>query len=93
VSTTVWRRREDALWRRSLDAVIVFPVGADDPVTVSGSGAVVWDLLAEPATLDDLVDALVEVYDADRATIATDVAALLAQLESLAALESRFGVT
>lgn len=93
MSTTVWRRREDALWRRSLDAVIVFPVGADDPVTVSGSGAVVWDLLAEPATLDDLVDALVEVYDADRATIATDVAALLAQLESLAALESRFGVT
>ena len=83
----VWRRRDDALWRRSLDSVIVFPVGTDDPVTIGGSGAVVWDLLAEPATLDELVATLAEVYEGDAASIASDVADLLSQLEALGAIQ------
>jgi hypothetical protein len=83
----VWRRREDVLWRRSLDAVILLPVGADDPVTLPGTGASVWDLLEEPASLAELVTTLAEAYDhADPSAVEHDVSALLAELETLGAV-------
>jgi hypothetical protein len=86
-SAAVWRRREDVLWRRSLDAVMLLPEGVDDPVTLPGTGASVWDLLEEPATLAELVTILAEAYDgADAAVVEHDVRALLAELEQLGAV-------
>jgi hypothetical protein len=83
----VWRRRDDVLWRRSLDAVILLPVGADEPVTLPGTGALVWDLLEEPASLAVIVATLTEVYaDADATVVEHDVATLLAELEDLGAV-------
>jgi hypothetical protein len=84
--TAVWRRRDDVLWRRSLDAVILLPVGADEPVTLPGTGAIVWDLLEEPATLPELVATLAEAYEEDPAVVEHDVVALLTELENLAAV-------
>jgi hypothetical protein len=85
-SAAVWRRRDDVLWRRSLDAVIVLPVGADEPLTLPGTGAAVWDLLEEPASLAELVAALAEVYEEDPAVVELDVTTLLAELEDLGAV-------
>jgi hypothetical protein len=82
----VWHRREDVLWRRSLDAVILLPVGVEDPLTLPGTGASVWDLLEEPATLTQLVATLAEVYEEDPAVVEQDVRALLAELEDLGAV-------
>jgi hypothetical protein len=82
----MWRRRDDVLWRRSLDAVILLPVGADDPLTMPGTGAAVWDLLEEPASLAELVVILAEAFDADPAVVEHDVATLLAELEDLGAV-------
>ena len=84
----VWRRRDDVVWRRSLDAAIVLSAGAEDPVTLPGTGAAVWDLLAEPATLAELVGTLVEVYGGDSATIERDVAGLLEHLRALHVVEA-----
>jgi hypothetical protein len=81
---TEWRRRDDVLWRRSIDAVVLLPKGADEPVTLPGTGAAVWDLLEEPATLGQLVETLSEVYGGQPSTIAHDVAALLDELEAMA---------
>jgi len=87
MSEVVWRRRDDVLWRRSLDAVILMPVGAEEPVTLPGTGAAVWDLLEEPATLAELVAILADAYDdADPAAVDHDVRALLAELERLGAV-------
>jgi hypothetical protein len=87
VSDVVWRRRDDVLWRRSLDAVILLPVGVDEPVTLPGTGASVWDLLEEPATLAELVATLTDAYDdADPTVVEDDVRALLAELEALGAV-------
>jgi hypothetical protein len=82
----IWRRREDVLWRRSLDSVILLPVGVEDPVTLPGTGASVWDLLEEPASLAELVAILADAYDADAGVVEHDVRALLAELESLGAV-------
>ena len=82
----VWRRRDDVLWRRSLDAVILLPVGAEEPMTLPGTGASVWDLLEEPASLAELVAILADAYEEAPAVIEHDVRALLAELESLGAV-------
>ena len=67
-------------------AVILLPVGADDPMTLPGTGAAVWDLLEEPASLAELVAALAEAYEEDPAVVEHDVRALLDELESLGAV-------
>ena len=85
-STGHWRRSDAALWRRSVDAVVLLAPGADEPMVLPGTAAAVWDLLDEPTTLDGLVDALARVYAADPETIAPDVVALLARLESVGAV-------
>jgi len=82
----VWRRREDVLWRRSLDSVILLPVGVEDPMTLPGTGASVWDLLEEPATVAELVAVLAEAYGAERTVVEHDVRALLDELEALGAV-------
>ena len=67
---------------------MVQPAAADDPSVLPGTAAAVWSLLAEPATLDELVDALAEVYGGDRAVIARDVDDLLDRLRALAVIEA-----
>jgi len=84
----VYSRRPDVLWRRSLDAVVLLPAGCEDPVTLPGTGAAVWDLLAAPATLPELVGTLVEVYGEDPVTVERDVAALLDRLARIAAIDA-----
>ena len=86
--SVVYSRRDDVLWRRSLDSVVLLPVGADEPVSLPGTGAAVWDLLAEPATLPELVDALADVYGGDPSTIARDVAELLERLRGMTAIDA-----
>jgi hypothetical protein len=76
-----------AAWRRSLRSVVVLPPGAEEPLTVTGSGREVWDLLARPCRTDDLVQALSERFPADPATIRGDVEALVAQLVAAGAVE------
>jgi hypothetical protein len=82
----VWCRRDDVLWRRSLDAVILLPTEAEEPVTLPGTGAVVWDLLEEPTTLAELVETLTALYGEAPSVVEHDVATLLAELEDLGAV-------
>ena len=56
-----WHRTPHVLWRRSLDAVHFLPPGADEPLTLAGTGPELWALLAEPRDADDIVAALAEL--------------------------------
>jgi hypothetical protein len=82
-----WRRRPDALWRRSLDAVIVLPVGADEPLTLAGTGPALWELLAEPCTVAQLAAVLAEAYGAEPEVVEADVAPIVEELVRRQALE------
>ncbi len=82
-----WRRQPGASWRRSLRGVVVLAPGADEPLTVTGSGRDIWDLLARPRSTEDLVSALSEQFAADPASIRPDVVALVARLAAAGALE------
>ena len=83
-----WRRRPDALWRRSVDAVLVLPAGADEPVTLTGTGPALWELLAEPCTVAQLAAVLADAYDAPIETVEADIAPVVDELARVGALES-----
>ena len=44
------------------------------------TGARIWNLLREPATIEELCDMLAGVYDVDRSTLESDVRAFLRDL-------------
>jgi len=77
---TLRLRREDLEWRE-IDSDIVILDGRDATyMTLNGSGALLWRRLAESATRDELVGALLEAYEVDRPTAAADTDAFLAAL-------------
>ena len=82
MTTNRIRRRPDVLWRRSLDAVVLLPTGADDVLTLAGTGPAVWELLAEWRTYDDLVENLARAFGATPDTVSGDLGPLLADLEA-----------
>jgi hypothetical protein len=88
MNAPAFRRRPDVLWRRSLDAVVLLPVAADDVVTVAGTGIDIWNLLDTWRTVDSLVHMLSAEYGADPTVVHADVTALLTSLEELGALET-----
>lgn len=47
---------------------------------LNDAGAEVWSRIEQPCTFDALVDALARTYDADRATIAVGVQAVLERM-------------
>ena len=83
-----WRRGPAVLWRRSLDAVLVLPPAADEPLTLAGTGAALWDLLEAPASTDELVVALADRYGVEPATVEVDLVPALAELEMLGVIET-----
>jgi Coenzyme PQQ synthesis protein D (PqqD) len=78
-----WERTPHVLWRRSLDAVHFVPPGADEPLTLAGTGPELWALLTDPCDADDIITALAEYHGAAPDVVADDVRPLLEQLERL----------
>ena len=76
------------LWRRSLDAVLVLPPAVDQPMTLAGTGAGLWDILAVPTSTDDLVGALAARHGAAPAVVKADLAPVLAELATLGVIEA-----
>ncbi|HET7698276.1 MAG TPA: PqqD family protein [Vicinamibacterales bacterium] len=62
----------------------VIILGLDDSMYygLSGAGTRIWELLQSPRTIGDVIDAIAAEFDADRARIAADLDALLADLAS-----------
>jgi hypothetical protein len=84
---TPLRRVASVLWRRSGAAVLFLPPGAPDPLTLTGSGPEIWELLLEPRTLDALVTLLATAHGADRNQVRADIEPVLDQLLTSGAIE------
>jgi hypothetical protein len=68
------------LWRRTADRVLLLPATEGELVSLTGTGVVLWDLLAEPTDADELCRTLASVYGADPRIVATDIAPVLEDL-------------
>ena len=71
--------------RKIADTYIVVAIGeeakkANVMVTLNETGGFLWEKLSEGATEEQLVDALLENYDVDKALASTDVKAFIAKL-------------
>ncbi|MEM7285150.1 MAG: PqqD family protein [Actinomycetota bacterium] len=80
-------RAPNALSRRVLRGVMVLTPADDEPFLITPPGDVVWEILAEPIDLEDLVDLLSGTYDGDKTQITADVAALIETLIDKGAVE------
>jgi hypothetical protein len=83
------RIREAAVEWRAVDGEVVALVRASgEYIAVNSSGALLWPLLVEGTTGDELVEALVQGYRLERGAARRDVGAFVAALRERALLES-----
>jgi hypothetical protein len=84
-----WVRSPETLWRSASGTLVILPQGADDrtPLVVSGSAALVWELLATPITLQELANRLSQLCDTSAQVIARDLAPVLDQLNAETAVQ------
>ena len=83
MSESRWQHSPDAAHVDSGDRVVALDLTAHDPrpQVLEGVAAVIWRLLDQPRTEQELVAALLEEYaDADPDQVATDTRAFLDQL-------------
>lgn len=66
-------RASSLSWRRVGDEVVVLDLDETVYLTLNTSGAVLWDVLAEGATREELVQRLVADFGIDEQRAATDV--------------------
>ena len=83
MSEPAFVRSPDALSRSVAGEVLVTAPGREEVDRLSPSAVAVWSLLEEPLTLSGVVEQLVEIFQAPRATIARDVERLLGDLVRL----------
>jgi hypothetical protein len=91
---TVYQLRSDELtWREAGDVVVVLDLADSSYLSVGGSGRVLWHRLESGATIEDLVGALVDVFDVDDATARADTLSFVASLtaRNLLTVSSRLG--
>lgn len=88
---TRWIRSDKVLWRRTMRGVALLPPGSEPPLTLTGSGAQLWEVVAEPRTLTETADILAERHGADPAVVAADVAPVLDELTRCGVLDARGG--
>jgi hypothetical protein len=74
--------RVAALSRRTRDAVVTLPLRADDtePTVLTGSGAAIWDALAQPTTVAAATATVAEVFGIDACDIEESVRSFVDRL-------------
>lgn len=75
-----YRRRTDALWRRSFDCALVVRPGDEDIVRISGGGLALWLALDVARTTEELALELAEHFERETQVIETEIADALGKL-------------
>lgn len=69
-----------------MDGVLVLPPGADQPQALESTAAELWHLLAAPATVDELVEAMADLHGVGPEVVDDDVRSFVARLADLEAI-------
>lgn len=87
MTPTTLVRSPDALWHRTSRRVLVNPARGGPTFELHGIHLLVWDALAEPVALDDLVADLVAVFDQPEADVRAQVGPLVDDLMAAGVVE------
>jgi hypothetical protein len=82
----MYQRAPDTLARRTPRSLVVLARQAEAPIRISGSSVVVWDLLATPRRLWDLVLDVALRVDAPSTEVAVDLEVALEVLIEVGAV-------
>ena len=83
-----FRQSTDVVWRRSLDGVLLLLRRGRAPITLSGSGLDLWQLLEEPQSLNTAAGLLAERFDLDAGEVAAAIGPVLDELVKIQIVES-----
>ena len=91
-SQIVYQRNNDYIFRKIVNETILVPIQQDvsdmDGIyAMNDVASTLWDRLENPATSQELAQALLEEYDAPREVIAQDVERFLEDLLNIGALK------
>ncbi len=84
----MYRRNADILAANVDDDLVMMSIRAGNYYNIGGVGTLVWELLSQPRSLDDLIDGVVADYDVERERCAADIGAFVEKLVSLNLIES-----
>ena len=81
--------KSDFVTHKTGDEQLMISVGGgfNGMVRSNSTASKIIDLLADDTTEEKIVDALLEIYDADRERIAKDVARIIADLRKIGAID------
>ena len=83
-------KRSDTAMARELDGdIVILDIPSGRYFSINNVGAFVWHLLGDPIERDDIIDAVTDEFDVDRATAASDIDALLGQLVDAGLVETK----
>jgi len=77
---TLRLRTEELSWRQIDEEIVALDGRKSDYLAINGSGALLWPLLVEGATSEQLVSALVNSYGIDESRAAADTEAFVSSL-------------
>lgn len=84
----LFRRSPDALYSQVAGDFVALNVQRGQCYGMEKVTATVWELLAEPASIDQMCRRLVELYDVDSQLCQSDVARLIEQLQGEGLVEA-----
>lgn len=87
-SSAVYRRSSDILSANMDDDLVMMSIQAGNYYSIGGVGTFIWGLLAEPRSMDELIDGVVADYDVAREQCALDVGVFVQELIRLKLIES-----
>ncbi|MCZ7535471.1 MAG: PqqD family protein [Acidimicrobiia bacterium] len=80
-----WCRNEFVHVRRAADRVVVL-ADSDEPRTLRGTGAALWDVFDSPRTLSEAAVVLSGQFSSDPEAVEADIAPVVDELERVGAL-------
>ena len=87
-SKAVYRRNAAGILTADVDGeLVMMSMQAGNYYSIGGIGPLIWALLDQPRSLDELIDAVVADYDVQRERCAADVAAFIEELAGLNLIE------
>lgn len=85
---TMYRRSADVVAARVDDELVMLNLQAGNYYGIRGVGTLLWELLTEPRSMDELVHAVIAGYDISREQCTADVGTFVDELLELELLES-----
>lgn len=89
--STRWKRSDRTLWRWTTDGVVLLTPSNAEPVVLNGSGAALWDVLADARTPAEIGEALAPDYGTAPELLAPDIDVFIEQLAAIEAIEPSGG--